>query len=142
MLQQGKDKLQDLKHSWLQSYFLKNGPTPASFCLFSFFLITNFTDKPVGFSRIWTRIVEIEVEQADHLTTTMALKSYLTIVRGRCKEFLFRGCLYGQSTQKVSSAFDSCWYRINRLCWIQTNKKFCNTLDFSTIKLGWKFVYF
>ena len=33
----------------------------------------NFTEKNgVGFSGIWTRIVEVEGEYADHLTTTTA----------------------------------------------------------------------
>ena len=50
----------------------KNGPTPASFCLFSFFTNTNFTDITVGFSGIWTRIVGVEGKLADHLTTTKA----------------------------------------------------------------------
>ena len=40
--------------------FFKNGPTPASFCLFSFFSNTNFTEKTVGVSGIRTRIVEVE----------------------------------------------------------------------------------
>ena len=43
--------------------------------LFSFFSSTNFTEKPVGFSRIQTRIVGVEDEYADHLTTTMAPSS-------------------------------------------------------------------
>ena len=40
--------------------FFKNGPTQASFCLFSFFSNTNFTEKTVGVSGIRTRIVEVE----------------------------------------------------------------------------------
>ena len=52
--------------------FLKNGPTPASYCLFSFFSNTKFTEKPVSFSEIRTRIVRVEGEQTDHLTTTTA----------------------------------------------------------------------
>ena len=48
---------------------LKNGPTPASFCLFSFFSIT-ILQKIVDLSGIWTRIVGVEGEHADHLTTT------------------------------------------------------------------------
>ena len=42
------------------------------FCLFSFFSNTNFTEKMVGVSRIRTRIVRVEGEYADHLTTTTA----------------------------------------------------------------------
>ena len=49
---------------------INNGPTPASFCLFSFFSNTNFTEKTVGFSEIRTRIVGVEGEHVDHLTTT------------------------------------------------------------------------
>ena len=49
--------------------FFKNGPTPATFCLFSFFSNTNFTDKTVGFSGIWTQIVGVEGKHADRLTT-------------------------------------------------------------------------
>ena len=49
-----------------------NGPIPASFCLFSFFSNTNCTEKAVGFSRIRTRIVRVDGEQVDHLTTAPA----------------------------------------------------------------------
>ena len=52
-------------------YFLK-GPIPNSFCLFSFFSNTNYTEKTVDFSRIKTRIVGVEGKLADHLTTTTA----------------------------------------------------------------------
>ena len=52
-------------------YFL-NGATPASFCLFSFFSNTNFTEKTVDFSGIQTWIVGGEGEHTDHLTTTTA----------------------------------------------------------------------
>ena len=45
------------------------GPIPASF----FFLFTHSTaEKTEGFSGIRTRIVEVEGEHADHLTTTTA----------------------------------------------------------------------
>ena len=44
------------------------------FCSFSFVSNTNFTEKTVGFSRIQTWIVRVEVEHADHLTTTTALQ--------------------------------------------------------------------
>ena len=37
-----------------------NRPTPASFCLFSFFSSTNFTEKTVGFSGIQTQIVRVQ----------------------------------------------------------------------------------
>ena len=53
--------------------FLKNGLTPASFCLFSFCSNRNFTEKTVGVSRIQTWIVRVESNHADHLTTTTAL---------------------------------------------------------------------
>ena len=52
---------------------VKNGPNPASFCLFSFFSNTNFTEKTVVVSGIQTRIVGLEGEPVDHLTTTTAL---------------------------------------------------------------------
>ena len=52
------------------SYSFLNGPTPASFRLFLFFSDTFFTEKTVGFCRIWTRIVGVEGKHADHLTTT------------------------------------------------------------------------
>ena len=54
-------------------FFKKNGPTPASFCLFLFFSNTIFTEKTADISGIGTRIVRVEGEHADHLTTTMAL---------------------------------------------------------------------
>ena len=55
-------------HSLLHFFYLvisifllkKNVPTRASFCLFSFFSNTNFTEKTVGFSKIRTRIVGVE----------------------------------------------------------------------------------
>ena len=45
-----------------------------SFCLFSFFSNTKFTEKTVGVSRIRTRIVGVRGEFADQLTTTTALR--------------------------------------------------------------------
>ena len=57
----------------LEQSFL-NGPSSASFCIFSFLSVTNFAEKTVGFSRIQTRIVRVEDEHADHLTTTSALQ--------------------------------------------------------------------
>ena len=54
------------------SSLFRNGPTPASFCLFSFFSNTNFTEKDEGVSGIRTRIVGVEDKSADHLTTTTA----------------------------------------------------------------------
>ena len=46
--------------------FLKNGPTPASFCLFSFFSDTTLTEKTEDVSGIRTRIVGIEGKYTDH----------------------------------------------------------------------------
>ena len=55
----------ELDFSFLKN---KNGPNPASFCLFSF-----FSNKIVQKNcRIRTRIVGVEGERADHLTTTTA----------------------------------------------------------------------
>ena len=48
------------------------GPTLGLFLLFSFFSNTNFTEKIVGISGIRTRIVRVEGEHADHLSTTTA----------------------------------------------------------------------
>ena len=45
------------------------------FSLFSFFSNTNFTYKTESFSGIWTRIVKIDGEHADHLTTTTAQRT-------------------------------------------------------------------
>ena len=71
LLLSGMTTLSTVPHRFpFYDYFLKNGPTPASFCLFSFFSIINFTEKTVGFSGIRTRIVRLEGEFADHLTTT------------------------------------------------------------------------
>ena len=57
-------------------FFLKSGPTPASF-LFIFVLFKhNYSEKIVGFSGIQTRIVGVEGEHADHLTTTTAQKGF------------------------------------------------------------------
>ena len=52
--------------------FLKNGPTLASFRLFSFFLNTNFTEQTVGFSGIRTWIIGVEGEDADQLIANTA----------------------------------------------------------------------
>ena len=43
------------------------------FCLFSFFSNTRFTERTVGVSRIQTRIVGVEGEYADHMTTTTTI---------------------------------------------------------------------
>ena len=53
--------------------FFKNVPTPAYFCLFSFFSNTIFTEKTVGFRGIWTRIIGLEGKHADRLTTSKSL---------------------------------------------------------------------
>ena len=47
------------------------------FCLFSFFSNTNFTEKTVGVSQIWTWIVRVQGKHADNLTTTMAQPFWL-----------------------------------------------------------------
>ena len=49
--------------------FFRSGPTPASFCLFSFYSNT-ILQKNVGFSGIRTRIFRVVGKHADHLTTT------------------------------------------------------------------------
>ena len=51
-----------------------NGPIPASFCFFSFFshFQAQILKKTVCFSGIRTRIVRVEGEDADRLTTTTA----------------------------------------------------------------------
>ena len=48
----------------------------ASFSLFSFFSNTNGTEKTVGFSGIRTKIVGVEGEHADHLTTTFVVTGF------------------------------------------------------------------
>ena len=55
-------------NEWRRLYTIcfLNCPTPASFCLFSFFSNTNFTEKTVGFSGTRTQIARIEGEHADH----------------------------------------------------------------------------
>ena len=58
------------------------------FCLFSLFSNTNFTEKTVGVNGIRTRIVGIEGEHTDHLTTTTAL-----LVVSVAKRFLKMGHL-------------------------------------------------
>ena len=50
---------------------LKNGPTPASFCLFSFFFQHKFYRK--NCRRQWDSNVGVEGEHADHVTTTTSL---------------------------------------------------------------------
>ena len=53
-------------------YFFKLGQPRPLFCLFLFFSNSNFTVKSIGFSGIRTRIISVEGEHADHLTTTTA----------------------------------------------------------------------
>ena len=64
-------------------YFL-NGPNPSSFCLFSFFSNTNFTENNCTLRRIPNRIVEIEFDHADHLTTTTALPTWFLQQKNFC----------------------------------------------------------
>ena len=52
---------------WFKTFL--NGQFPASFCLFLFFS-NNFQNKTEDFSGIRPRIVGVEGEHADHLTTT------------------------------------------------------------------------
>ena len=58
----------------------------ASFCLFLFFSNTNFTEKTVGVSWIRTRIVGVEGEHADHLTTTLP---HFFICMSLCKVLIY-----------------------------------------------------
>ena len=59
-------------------YFLKNMGLPGLF-LFIFVLFKHkFKEKTVGFNGIQTRIVRLEGEHADHLTTTTALLTDIT----------------------------------------------------------------
>ena len=51
--------------------FLKNGPTPASFCLFLFFS-NSILQKIVDIRGIRTQTVGVKGVHADHLTTTTA----------------------------------------------------------------------
>ena len=48
---------------------INNGPTPASFCLFSFFSNTNFTEKTVCLCGLRTQTVGEEDAHTYHLTT-------------------------------------------------------------------------
>ena len=66
--------------SWLFYSFLKNGPTRPLFCLFSFFSIT-ILQKNCRPQQIRTRIVGVEGEHADHLTTTTAQGSFIVYFR-------------------------------------------------------------
>ena len=58
-------------------YYFKNGPTPASFYVFLVFWTTTILRKNVDFSEIQTRIVGVEGELADQLTTTTALRNVI-----------------------------------------------------------------
>ena len=57
----------------IHTYPFKMGLPRPIFVLFSVFSHTNFTVKTVGVSGIRTRIVGVEGEYANHLTTTTAL---------------------------------------------------------------------
>ena len=58
-----------------------NAPSPASFCLFSFFSSTNFTYKTVRFSGIQALIVTVEGKHTDHLTTTITAQGNAFLFR-------------------------------------------------------------
>ena len=63
------------------------GQTWPLFCFFCSFLNTNFTGKTVDVSGIRTRIVGVEGEHTDHLTTTTALReSVFVLDRDRERE--------------------------------------------------------
>ena len=64
-------------------FFKKWANPAASFRLFSFFSNTNFTDKIVDFSRIWTQIVGVKGEHSDHLITATAHNLY-SFISGVC----------------------------------------------------------
>ena len=53
--------------------FQKVGQPRPLFVYFRSFQMQIFTEKSIGVSRIRTRIVEVEGEHADHLTTTRPL---------------------------------------------------------------------
>ena len=53
----------------VSTLFKKMGHIPGLFLFNSFLFKHNFYRKTVGFSRIRTRIVGVEGEHADHLTT-------------------------------------------------------------------------
>ena len=73
-------KLSPATFSLLLPLNFLNGPTRPLFCLFLFFSNTHFYSKTLGFSRIRTRIVRVEGEHADCLTTTtdLPLKFYFS----------------------------------------------------------------
>ena len=60
------------------SFLNKNGPLQASFYLFSFFIKLFLHNKIVIFSGIRTRIVAVDGEHADQLTTTTVPLTYVS----------------------------------------------------------------
>ena len=66
--------------------FFQNGPTPASLMFIFVIFNNNLTaNLYLDFSRIWARIVIVEGEQVDHLTTTtISLSYYLTFSLSHC----------------------------------------------------------
>ena len=69
---------------------LKNGPTPASYCLFCLFSSNIVQKKIADFSRIRIRIVGVEDKHTVHKTTTYSLDT--------CKAFF----IHNYTTCKVS----------------------------------------
>ena len=60
-------------NSWRsRSVFLLKWANPGLYWFFSFFSNKNFTEKTVGVNGIWTRVVGVESEHSDYLTTTTA----------------------------------------------------------------------
>ena len=67
------EKIKNIFLSPSKVYFWMGQPRPL-FRWILFFSNTNFTEKTVGFSGIWTWIVRVEGEHTDHLTTSAAPK--------------------------------------------------------------------
>ena len=57
----------------------------------SIFSNTNFTEKTVGFSRIRTRVVGVEGEYADHLTTTRLVEQFYNSSQKRKNNYSVHG---------------------------------------------------
>ena len=86
------------------SWILKNGRSPASFLYFRSFQ-QQFYSKIVDYSRNRTRIVGVEGEHADHLTTTMALTTWIltTYIQAKMLAYSFVLCLIRYTHHKYEN---------------------------------------
>ena len=89
---------------------------PGLFLFIFVFSNTNFTEKTVGISRIQTRIVRVEGEHANHLTTTTALAKYDLVNQILCKVWPENTCTKGKDHSTAGLQFNKIGFDQRRKC--------------------------